>query len=87
MGALPGVQFPASWPSPDGGELVQGWNGLASLSAMQRPVLLRCWVEAAVRLSPEGRLGEAQADALRLAALLLDCPCPKVLADQYIEVE
>ena len=87
VGALPGVQFPAQWPSPDGGELVQGWNGLTSLSAMQRPVLLRCWGEAAIRLSPEGRLNDAQSDALRLAALLLDCPCPKVLADQYIEVE
>ena len=84
--ALPGEPLP-KWPSPDGGELVLGWSGLGRLSAMQRPVLLRCWVETAVELSPERRLDEAQADALRLAALLLDCPSPKALADQYIEIE
>jgi hypothetical protein len=53
---------------------------------MQRPVLLRTWVDAAVQLSPAGRLGEAASDALRLMALLLDTPSPKQLADQYIEV-
>ena len=74
------------WRSPDAHALAQAWTGLQRLHAMQRPVLLRAWVDAAVQLVPGQRLAEDAADALRLAAVLLDTPSPKALADQYIEI-
>jgi Zn-dependent protease with chaperone function len=86
MRALLSDQPMPPWRVPDADALVAAMQGVAALSSMQRPVLLRTWVDAAVQLSPAGRLGEAASDALRLMALLLDTPSPKQLADQYIEV-
>lgn len=80
-GAMP------AWRSPDAHTLAQAWAGLQRLNAMQRPVLLRAWVDAAVQLSPGQRLAGDAADALRLSALLLDTPSPRALADQYIEIQ
>ncbi|MCW7536682.1 M48 family metallopeptidase [Aquabacterium sp. A7-Y] len=84
--ALMGDQPLPPWRLPDGDALVQAVYEVATLSAMQRPVLLRTWVDTAVQLSPQGRLDEPSADALRLMALLLDTPAPPALAGLYIDV-
>jgi hypothetical protein len=54
---------------------------------MLRPVVVRRWVDAAVELSPAGQLGEPAAEALRIAAKLLDCPLSPALASCFIECE
>lgn len=74
------------WVAPDADAVAHAWARLAQLSAMQRPVLLRAWVDAAVRQAGTARLADEAADALRLAAVLLGVPLPQALADQYIEV-
>lgn len=86
MRTLLGDRPVPAWRAPDADALVAALQGVGRLSSMQRPVLLRTWVDAALQLSDDGRLGQAAADAFRLTALLLDTPSPKVLADQYIEV-
>jgi hypothetical protein len=72
---------PCSAPPIDG--LVLALQGLRALPWLQRPVVLRSWVEAAVRHSRHGRLDDTAADALRLSATLLDSPLPPALADHY----
>lgn len=72
-----------AWPGVPSGETSQpALRTLQGLSWMQRPVLLRLWIGA---LAPPGAAGltEAAADALRLAAWLLDLPLPPALADRY----
>ncbi|MCM5679300.1 M48 family metalloprotease [Schlegelella sp. S2-27] len=86
MRALLGDRAVPAWRAPDANALVAALRGVAALSSMQRPVLLRTWVEAALQLAPDGQLGHGAADAFRLVALLLDTPSPKALADQYIEI-
>lgn len=70
--------------SPDGEELLRALRTLQGLSWMQRPVLLRAWIDA---LPPPGihGLGQEASDALRLAATLLDAPLPPSLAGRYTE--
>lgn len=74
----------ASCQPPDGGRLISALRSLQGLSWMLRPVLLRAWVDA---LPPPGvpGLGDDAADALRLAATLLDVPLPEALAARYVD--
>jgi len=53
------------------------------LSWMMRPMLLKAWVEEAVNHSPQGILSDSTADALRLAAGLIDSPLPPMLEAHY----
>jgi hypothetical protein len=70
-------------PSVDA--LVVALQGLRALPWLQRPVVVRGWVGAAVQHSRHGRLDDTAADALRLSCRLLDCPLPPTLAEHYIE--
>lgn len=72
---------------PDTDALVAALHQVQSLPWMLRPVLVRRWVDAAVELSPAGRLGEPAAEALRIAAKLLDCPLPPALASCFVECD
>jgi hypothetical protein len=72
---------------PDIDALVTALRDVQSLPWMLRPVLVRRWVDAAVALSPGGQLGEVAAEALRIAARLLDCPLPPALAVRFVECE
>lgn len=70
-------------PSPDGDALVEALQGVQSLGWMQRPVLARHWVDAAVAASPEGVLRDPCADALRMTCALIDSPLPPALERHY----
>jgi len=70
---------------PDSDGLVHALQQLQALPWMQRPMLLRGWVAAALQHSRHGRLGNDAADALRLSAALLDSPLPPELARHYGE--
>lgn len=72
---------------PDTDALVAALHEVQALPWMLRPILVRRWVDAAVRLSPAGQLGIAAADALRIAARLLDCPLPPALAGRFVECD
>jgi hypothetical protein len=72
---------------PDANALVAALHDVQALPWMLRPVLVRSWVDAAVALSPAGQLGAPAAEALRIAARLLDCPLPPAVAACFIEVE
>ncbi|HEU5297595.1 MAG TPA: hypothetical protein VFU71_22650 [Burkholderiaceae bacterium] len=72
---------------PDANALVSALHDVQALPWMLRPVLVRRWVDTAVTLSPAGRLGATAAEALRIAARLLDCPLPPAVARCFIEVE
>ena len=50
---------------------------MRQLSPMQRPLLLRAWLQAAEHSGLSGHAGSA--DALHLACLVLDVPVPEVL--------
>lgn len=83
-----------AWPDvgatrklPDADALVAALKSVQSLPWMLRPVLVRRWVDAAVELSPAGQLGQQAADALRIAAKLLDSPLPPALAACFVECE
>ncbi|MEY4563468.1 MAG: hypothetical protein RLZZ618_2745 [Pseudomonadota bacterium] len=77
---LTAPQLPRCEP-PDADGLVNALAEVQSLPMMLRPVLVRAWADAA----GEQALGPAAADALRLGALLLDCPIPPELARHYLE--
>lgn len=72
---------PCQPPDTDG--LVHALQELQALPWMQRPMLVRGWVAAAVQHSRYGRLGHTAADALRLSCALLDSPLPPELARHY----
>lgn len=78
--------LPACRP-PDADTLMHALWGVQELSWMLRPVLLRAWVDEAGAMSETLALREEAADALRLAALLLDAPMPPVLARHYLELK
>ena len=63
---------PCTPPDVDG--LVQALQELQALTWMQRPVLARDWVNAALQHSRHGRLADTAADALRLSCALLESP-------------
>jgi len=71
---------------PDGEALAHALAEVQSMSWMQRPVLMRLWVDAALRVGRRTRLAPPAADALRLVAGLLDSPLPPDLARLYNEV-
>jgi len=72
---------------PDGDGLAHALDEVEALPWMLRPVLVRGWVEAALATSGRARLYPVAADALRLAAGLLDSPMPPELARHFIEVD
>ncbi len=68
---------------PDADALMHALAGVQELSWMRRPLLLKAWVEEAVNHSEHGVLSDASADALRLAAGLIDAPLPPMLEAHY----
>lgn len=70
---------------PGGDALVHALQQLQAMAWMQRPVLVRTWVDAALARRERGRLRDSAADALRLSCALLDSPLPPELARHYIE--
>lgn len=68
---------------PDTDGIVYALHALQALTWMQRPVLARGWVTAALHHSRHGRLSHSAADALRLSCALLDSPLPPELARHY----
>jgi hypothetical protein len=72
---------------PDANALVSALHDVQALPWMLRPVLVRRWVDAAIALSPAGRLGAPAAEALRIAARLLDSPLPPAVAACFVEVQ
>lgn len=68
---------------PGADELIHALAGTQELSWSMRPQLLRAWVEEALNHSPSGLLRTEAADALRLAAGLLDTPLPPALASHF----
>lgn len=70
-------------PRPDADALVHALAGVQELSWMMRPLLLKAWVEEAVNHSEHGVLSDDTADALRLAAGLIDAPLPPMLEAHY----
>jgi hypothetical protein len=79
------VDVPPQRPLPDTDAVVQALHQVASLPWMQRPVLVREWVGAALQQSPDRTLSDLSADALRLSCTLLDSPLPPELSKHYIE--
>ena len=71
---------------PDANALVNALHDVQALPWMLRPVLVRRWVDAAVALSPAGQLAAQAAEALRIAARLLDSPLPPAVAACFVEV-
>jgi hypothetical protein len=69
--------------TPDADALMHALAGVQELSWMIRPVLLRAWVEEALNHSPGGLMSNDTANALRLAASLVDSPMPPALASHY----
>ena len=70
---------------PGGDALVHALHQLQAMAWMQRPVLVRNWLDAALARRERGRLRDSAADALRLSCALLDSPLPPELARHYIE--
>ena len=72
---------------PDAERMVEALGRLQTLSMMQRPVVVRSWVTAAMKLGAGIRLDDTSADALRLSCTLLDTPLPPELARHYVMLE
>ena len=70
--------------APDAENVFEALARLQTLSWMQRPVVIRSWVAAALKANGGVRFGDAAADALRLTCTLLDSPMPPELARHYI---
>lgn len=70
--------------APDAESVFEALARLQTLSWMQRPVVVRSWVAAALKANGGVRLGDAAADALRLTCILLDSPQPPELLRHYI---
>ena len=79
------VPVPPCDPAPDVDALVQALRQMQSLPWLQRPVIVRGWVGAAIKHSSNGRLAIEAADALRMSCTLLDSPMPPELAAHYIQ--
>ena len=75
------------YQSPDTDAFMQALAGVREMSWVLRPQLMRAWVEEALNHSPGGVLSMNSADALRLAAGLLDTPLPPALSSHYPAVE
>ncbi|MCE9660671.1 MAG: hypothetical protein K8R60_19250 [Burkholderiales bacterium] len=70
--------------APDAENVFEALARLQTLSWMQRPVVIRSWVAAALKANGGVRFGDAAADALRLTCTLLDTPMPPELERHYI---
>jgi hypothetical protein len=68
---------------PDTDAVVHALQELQALPWMQRPLLVRGWVGAALKASRHGRYADSAADALRLSCALLDSPQPPELARHF----
>jgi hypothetical protein len=75
---------PPECKPPDVEHLLEALGKLQTMSWMQRPVVIRNWVTAAIKHSGGTRLGDLAADALRLTCTLLDSPQPPELARHYV---
>ena len=84
MNAWPQHEVPAL-QLPGGDALVHALQQLQGMAWMQRPVLVRTWLDASLARRERGRLRDSAADALRLSCALLDSPLPPELARHYIE--
>ena len=71
--------------APDADGLVHALQEVQALPWMLKPVLVRAWLNAALLHKEQGALAPETADALRLAAALLDSPLPPELARHYVE--
>ncbi|MBC7955841.1 MAG: M48 family metalloprotease [Cytophagales bacterium] len=71
--------------APDADGLVHALQDVQALPWMLKPVLVRAWLDAALIHKAPGPLSPDAADALRLAAALLDSPLPPELARHYVE--
>jgi hypothetical protein len=80
---LPFADIP-EWQPPSADVMVEALARMQTLSWMQRPVIVRNWVTAAISRSRGLRLGDVSADALRLTCGLLDSPLPPELARHYV---
>jgi hypothetical protein len=84
------LEIPPCRPPPSE-HMVEAMQRLQTLSWMQRPQVVRAWLDAAL-LHGRGRLGAAQAprldddaaDALAMVCGLLDTPLPPALARHYV---
>lgn len=77
-------------PARQGHDIDAALRALRELQAMPwllRPVLVRSWFDGARALTDGPMLHPGAADALRLTCVLLDCPVPPELGQQYVEVE
>ena len=72
------------YEAPGAENVFEALARLQTLSWMQRPVVIRSWVAAALKANGGVRFGDAAADALRLTCTLLDSPMPPELARHYI---
>jgi hypothetical protein len=79
------VPVPPCDPAPDVDALVQALHHLQGLPWLQRPMIVRGWVGAAVKHGNAGRFAIEAADALRMSCTLLDSPMPPELAAHYIQ--
>ncbi len=80
---LPFAEIPECRP-PNAEAMVEALARMQTLSWMQRPVIVRNWVTAAISRSRGQRLADLSADALRLTCGLLDSPLPPELSRHYI---
>jgi hypothetical protein len=71
---------------PDADALMHALSGVQELSWMLRQLLMKAWVEEAVNHSTQGVLTDDTADALRLAAQLIEAPLPPMLEAHYAGV-
>lgn len=73
---------------PDGDQLAHALAELQRLSWMQRPVLVRTWSQAALKVTERLWRGEPlaldAAEALRMAACLLDSPAPGAVTERFV---
>ena len=77
-----GAGLPAFEPA-SGEQAVRALAQLQTLAPMQRPLIVRGWVIAALRSSVRGQWTDSAADALRLSASLLDTPVPDELGRHH----
>jgi hypothetical protein len=80
---LPFGKIPA-WRAPTAETMVEALAKMQTLSWMQRPVVVRNWVAAAIGRRRGLGLGDLSADALRLSCGLLDSPLPPELSRHYV---
>lgn len=87
MARLGPAAAPVPCKAPDADGLAAALDEVEALPWMLRPVLVRAWVDAALLASGRARLLPAAADALRLAAGLLDSPMPPELARHFLTLD